>query len=501
MNEIDPAITDLLERARPAQPVAERDWEDVLRRSRRGRRGRFQVPTRGVLLAAAVLIGLAAAAQAETGVFQFADHASSPRLTRSRRVDSVDQAIHFGILAGLPHDATRRISAVTWTSAARMARTFGGSAAAYPARAGVVVVRGPFEIPLYLQGCAQIPLACPAPIGHWAWLAYSVQPPPKAGPVAHSLNVRLLRAAPAGTPLPRLALLGHVRRQSVPAAPAAAVDRQHQGTLTVVTRNAGALTEARVHCVYAATGYTTPLCAALAGYDAYLRRPHPDDRPPAGGSWTRISGDLGGWRGNLVITADRLSHAPAQLRAAITAGLAATSGTPITRVPPALPCVRGPIACFHSRAVQIHQVVEALNRHGVGLRRISIDQVPARLRRLIPSGLHIAAAATNAGRPEIATRGYVLTMTFARPVAFTTLQPFHAALGQSWGVFVNANTLTLVHPFFTPLLPHPVTYYRHKGRALAGALRREQMQLLEHRGQNHSGRLIDKTLHRLTTAF
>ena len=92
-------------------------------------------------------------------------------------------------------------------------------------------------------------------------------------------------------------------------------------------------------------------------------------------------------------------------------------------------------------------------------------------------------------------------MTFARPVAFTTLQPFHAALGQSWGVFVNANTLTLVHPFFTPLLPHPVTYYRHKGRALARALRREQMQLLEHRGQNHSGRLIDKTLHRLTTAF
>ena len=384
MNEIDPAITDLLERARPAQPVAERDWEDVLRRSRRGRRGRFQVPTRGVLLAAAVLIGLAAAAQAETGVFQFADHASSPRLTRSRRVDSVDQAIHFGILAGLPHDATRRISAVTWTSAARMALDIRRQRRRLPGpgrgRGGARAVLDP-TVSAGLRGDpARLPRA-DRPLGLARVLGAAAAEGRPGGPLSQ-------RAAPAGgpagTPLPRLALLGHVRRQSVPAAPAAAVDRQHQGTLTVVTRNAGALTEARVHCVYAATGYTTPFCAALAGYDAYLRRPHPDDRPPAGGGWTRISGVLGGWRGNLVITADRLSHAPAQLRAAITAGLAATSGTPITRVPPALPCVRGPIACFHSGAVQIHQVVEALNRHGVGLRRISIDQVPARLRRLIP---------------------------------------------------------------------------------------------------------------------
>ena len=502
MNEIDPAITELLERARPARPMAERDWEDVLRRSRHGRRRRFPVPTRGLLLAAAVLIGLAAAAQAETGVFPFAtNHTSGPGLTQRRRVDSIDQAIHFGILAGLPHGATRRISSVTWTSAARMARTFGGSAAAYPPRAGVVVVRGPFSIPLNLQGCAQIPHACPAPIGDWAWLAYSVQPPPRTAPMPRSPDVRLLRAAPAGTPLPHLGLLGHVRKASVPPPPASAVDSQHQGTFTVVTRRGRTLTEAAVQCVYAATGYTTPLCAALAQYDAYLRSPHPDDRIPAAGDWTRISGTLGGWRGNLVVTTDRLSRAPAQLRAAITAGLAATHGSPITRVPAALPCVRNPIACVRSAPVRIHQVVEALNRHGLGVRRIAIGHIPACYRRLIPPGLHIAGAATNAGRPQVATRGYVLTMTFDRAVAFAILQPLRTALGRHWGVFVEGNTLTLLHPFFAPTLPHHMAYYlRHRGHALELAVRRLQMQLLRHRGEDHVGRIVAKVMHRLTTA-
>jgi hypothetical protein len=501
VNEIDPAITELLERARPAPPAAERDWEDVLRRSRRGHR-RFPVPMRGVLLAAAVLIGLGAAAQAETGVFPFAtNHTSShPGLiTHRRRVESVDQATHFGILAGLPHGMPRRISSVTWASAARMAQTFGGSVAGYPAGAGIVVVRGPFSIPLYLQGCAQIPYACPAPIGNWAWLAYSVQPPPKAGRMSRLPDVRLLRAAPAGTPLPRLGLLGHVRKELVPPTPATTVDSQHQGTMTVVTRRGRALTEAHVQCVYAATGYTTPLCGPLARYDAYLRTPHPDDRLPAAGNWTRISGDLGGWRGNLVITADRLSHAPAHLRAAITAGLAATHGTPITRVPAALPCVRNPIACFRSGPVKIHQVVEVLNRHGLGVRRIAIDQIPARYRRLVPSGLHIAGAATNAGSPQVATRGYVLTMTFERAVAFAILQPLHTTLGQHWGVFIEGNTLTLLHPFFAPTLPHPIAYYGHKRDALIRDMHKMETQLLRHRDQNRVGRLIGKALHRLTT--
>lgn len=165
MNEIDPAITDLLERARPARPVARDDWEDVLRRSRRGRRRRFPVPTRGLLLAAAVLIGLAAAAQAETGVFQFVTgHGPShPGLARhNRRLESIDTALRFGILPGLPGGRSGGISAVAWTSGANMARAFGGAADHYPAAAGVVVVRGPFSIPLYLQGCIEIPHACPA---------------------------------------------------------------------------------------------------------------------------------------------------------------------------------------------------------------------------------------------------------------------------------------------------------------------------------------------------
>lgn len=502
MNEIDPAITDLLERARPARPAAEDDWEDVLRRSRRGRRRRrFPVPTRGLLLAAAVIIGLAAAAQAETGVFQFVtDHKSNhPKLARHlRRLQSIDAAVYLGILSGLPHGVSRGISAVTWTSGAKMARTFGGTAAGYPRAAGVVVVRGPFSIPLYLQGCVEIPYACPVPIGDWAWLAYSVLPSPKTGPMSHYPNVRLLREAPSGTPLPQLAVLGHVTKEYVPPAHAYTVAREHQGTIVVVMHRGQALTEARVQCVYATTGYATPLCGALARYDAYLRKPHPNDAIPASGDWTRVSGTLGGWRGNLVITAERLSHAPARLRAAITNDLGATQGTPIEHVPPALTCIVNPNPCFHPVAAKIHAVLEILNRYGLDARQMPTGQTPARYRRLIPSGLHIEGAATNAGETTVATRGYVFAIVFDHTAPFSIRRPFLDMLGRNWGVFPDENVLTLYHPFYIPTLPRN---FRHlKPIAMRRALHKMQADFLRHKRQDRVGELIIRGLDRLTTA-
>ena len=452
MNEIDAAITDLLERARPARPVARDDWEDVLRRSRRGRRRRLPVPTRGLLLAAAVIVGLAAVAQAETGVFRFiTDHGPShPGLARhNRRLESIKSALQFGILPGLPGGTPVGIRAVAWTSRARMAQAFGGGGGRYPAAAGVVVVRGPFSIPLYLQGCAEIPYACPAPIGNWAWLAYSVLPSPRTGPMSRVPNVRLLKAAPSGTPLPQLGRLGQVTEERLPPLGASTAEHQHQGTITLVTRSGSSLTEVRVHCGYTAGGYTTPLCTALATYTTYLRVAHPNDPLPATGSWTRVSGTLGGWRGNLVITPARLTRAPTPLRAALTNAIADTAGTPIRTVPAALPCVVNPIPCFQPHPATIHTVVAALNRHGVGLREIPAGSVPARYRGLIPARLHIVGAATNAGTPAVATRGYVLSMVLDHPAAFSIRQPFEKLLGNDWGVFLEDNALTLVHPYFT----------------------------------------------------
>jgi hypothetical protein len=68
------------------------------------------------------------------------------------------------------------------------------------------------------------------------------------------------------------------------------------------------------------------------------------------------------------------------------------------------------------------------------------------------------------------------------------------------GVFIQGNTLTLLHPFFAPTLPHPIAYYRHKGDALIRDMHKMETQLHRHRDQNHVGRLVSKALHRLTTA-
>jgi hypothetical protein len=428
------------------------------------------VPARGVLLAAAVLVGLGAVAQAETGVFQFVTNGSGkPHRTPQVGLGPMNQAVYLAILSGLPREVSHGISAVAWTSGAKMAQTFGGPASKYPRAAGVVVVQGPFEIPLYLQGCVEIPYACPAPVGRWAWLAYSVLPPPKTGPMAHNPNVRLLRAAPSGTPLPHLAGLGHVTAERVPAGDADTVTREHQGAIVVVMRRGQVLTEARIRCVYARTGYTTPLCGALARYDAFLRKPHPNDAVPPAGDWTRISGTLGGWRGNLVITADRLSSAPPRLAGAITRDLAATHGIAIKHVPPGIDCVVNPTPCYRLTSTRIHRLVEALNRHGLGDATIPIAQIPARYRALIPAGLTVEGAATNAGDPAAVKRRIgVFSLTFDHAAPASLTQAFKRLLGPSWGVLRISNSVTLLHPYYRPGRVN-WAQYRHRPRALRRA--------------------------------
>ncbi len=85
MSEIDTEITELLECARLTPPDAAGDWLDVLARSRRAG-PRFRVPVRGLLLAAVLLVGVGAVAQAETGVFSFSSDRSSTNGHSQRRL-------------------------------------------------------------------------------------------------------------------------------------------------------------------------------------------------------------------------------------------------------------------------------------------------------------------------------------------------------------------------------------------------------------------------------
>jgi hypothetical protein len=455
VNEIHPEIKLLLARARLTAPDARGDWADVLRRARRRRR--FPVPTRGLLLAAAILIGLGAVAHAETGIFSFitrggrsSQHPSTPE----RRLLRVTDAIDLDILGGFPRGQVTGVAFVSSTTAVRMARVFGGSTARYPARAGVVLVKGPFSIPLYLQGCQGIPAACPVPVGKWQWVAYTVLRPPKTGAMSILPNAHFLRIAPLGTPLPNLQRLGQVSSRYIQGADATTVTRQHQGTLTVVTSSGTTLTLARVLCAYHHRAYTPELCGALAKYVAYLQRPHPNDRLPAQGDWTRVSGTLGGWRGNLVITSHSLSVVPASLRVALTKGLVATHGTPITKAPPPLACVVNPFPCIHPVSATLKAVIGVEDHHELDVRSIPPAAVPSRFQTLIPANLKVTAAATNAGRASVDTRGYVFSILFNRTVPFSIRQPFLNLLGRDWGVFPDVNVLILYHPFTPQRGPH-----------------------------------------------
>jgi hypothetical protein len=190
---------------------------------------------------------------------------------------------------------------------------------------------------------------------------------------------------------------------------------------------------------------------------AFLHLPHPNDPTPTTGDWTRVSGSLGGWRGNLVITPKRLSGAPAALRAAVVRGLAATTGRPITKVPPPLTCVVNPIPCFHPTSSTLGAVMGAENHHGLDVRSIPVTAIPSRYRKLIPPDLKVIGAATNAGRASVTTRGYVFTIVFSSSAPFSIRQPFLNLLGGHWGVFPDVNILTLYHPFTPQRGPH----FRH----------------------------------------
>jgi hypothetical protein len=484
VTEIDAHIAELLESARLTPRDAEGDWADVIERSQRRQSG-LRIPVRGALLAAALLIGLGAAAQAKTGVFSFStDHPPlhdstrrpSTHLTvRMRRTIRVTGAAYSGIIGTLPRNQVSGISTVNMTTAARMAQVFGGEASRYPDRAGVVLVEGPFSISLYLQGCKRIPTACPAPIGRWAWFAYAVLPSPRTGPRAGLPTVRTLRAGPAGQPLPDLSLLGRVTAQTyIPRGDPRSVARQHQGQITIVSQRRSGLTISRVKCKWGQGGYTERACQAIAEYAAFLREPRPDEPHPSRGSWTRVSGVIGGWRGNLIVTPARLADAPPALRGRISGALAALPARPITRIPPPLKCVARPDLCVpHTAVVDIRQVIAVLNHHGLDAHTIPVSEIPAQYRAAIPKGLTLTGAATNAGLPAVARRGYVFSLTFDHaPEFMPTYVAFRNLLGPDWGIFPDANVLTVFHPF-TPE---------------AG----------KHRGHNNTGFAILRDLDRLT---
>ena len=501
MNEIDPGIKDLLERARPARPAAGADWQNVLHRSRRGRGRLFGLPTRGaLLLAAALVVALGAVAQAETGVFQLGGHDSvrHREAERERRLNLVDEAAYGSIIAGLPRGQVTGISVIGSTNAVRISHVFGGPASRYARRAGVVVMKGPFTIPTYLQGCQGTPDICPVPVGHWAWLAYEVLPMPRKGPMSGLTNARWIRVAPMGTTYPHVAHLGHVIREHYfPTNFKYVVMRQHQGTLTIVARHGTRLTLSPVACVYSDNRYTTPVCGALARYVAYLGHPHPDETAPASGDFTRVSGDLGGWRGNLVITPRSLSQAPPVLRTAVERGLASVQGRPIKTVPPGIDCVVNPIPCYRSIQTTTHKLIDAVNRHGYDLREIQPSEIPARFTAHLPAGAHVTGAATNAGEPAVARRGYTLGIVFDRKIPFSARLPYEKQLGRTWGVFVDENVITIFHPFYrAPPLPKLAGLGPRKKLRV---LRQYEAKVRRDGKRDHYGFLLIRTLDQLTT--
>ena len=138
MNEID-AASGSARAGAPGAAGRRVDWQDVLRRSRRGRRRRLHLSARGVLLAAALMVGLGAVAQAETGVFQFIG-GRSPRQRDQQdlRVFTVSDAAYGSIIGGLPRGQVTGISVIANTTTAKLASVFGVPARRYRELVGVV---------------------------------------------------------------------------------------------------------------------------------------------------------------------------------------------------------------------------------------------------------------------------------------------------------------------------------------------------------------------------
>jgi hypothetical protein len=455
------------------------DWRDVL-----GRTGAAGMPGRPwwtqrrlvtTVVLVAVLVALATA-QAAMGGLPFISSGSPPAGNRSDQQLTRQQllrrararklfAAHLAttpLVQGLPrHQITQNVY-VPVTTPAKLAQVFGGPAGRYPARnLGVFYVRGPFQISRYLNGCQITPRVCPTPLGRWAWLAYLLLPPTGRGPMGDWAQAQWLRIAPIGTPPPPLGQLGVADPGVQPPPERAGLTAQLQGTLTVVIRRGSSLRAAPISCRFEKPRYTTPFCEALARYVTWRHVAHPNQTQPPPGDWVRISGNVGGWRGNLFITATSLRHAPPRLARRLGRALGALRAEPITSVPPPLACPFNPISCTHSINVTIHAITTLENHYGLDVRVVSAAAILSRARELYPTGDPITGVATNAHQVP-AGKPYVLSITFARdlPRTLVFFERFRKLLGPTWGWFVYTNNLTLVHPFdsHAPDYPHSIGY-------------------------------------------
>lgn len=231
--------------------------------------------------------------------------------TEGRRVTVL--FLTSSVRGGLPGDEIRAQDLVT-TTPASLVRMFGGTAGAYPPHPVVLVLRGPFTIPTYLQGCASTPTVCPAPVGRWAYFAYVINPDGYHGGPVPSGAITWLRKAPIGAPYPHLARLGHVLHESVHLVrngAGSAVLSQHQGALAVVVHRRSEAATTRTQCIYRHWHYRPfDLCTGLSRYVAFRHTPRTDQTHPSGPTWALIEGSLGGWHGCVVLTPAALTDVP-----------------------------------------------------------------------------------------------------------------------------------------------------------------------------------------------
>jgi hypothetical protein len=207
--------------------------------------------------------------------------------------------------SGLPRQQIRAQDRVS-TTPAKLVQVFGGTAATYPPHPVVFVLRGPFDIPTYLGGCASTASVCPVPVGRWAYLAYLINPDAYHGGPVPGGAITWLRRAPIGAPYPQLSRLGHVRHYGAVRGlhgMGSAARRKHQGRLLVILHRGSRTAATHTSCIYQDLRYEPfDLCDGLSRYIAFRRTPRTDQTHSAARVWALIEGSLGGWHGCVVIT-------------------------------------------------------------------------------------------------------------------------------------------------------------------------------------------------------
>jgi hypothetical protein len=114
----------------------------------------------------------------------------------------------------VPLDQIRAIDRVA-TTPEKVAEMFGGRPQSYPRYSVVVLYRGPFTITTRPRGCVATSEGC-TPRGHWAYVAFVLDPDRYHGGPEPPGLVRWLRKAPLGMPHPHLRRLGHVFHDPIP---------------------------------------------------------------------------------------------------------------------------------------------------------------------------------------------------------------------------------------------------------------------------------------------